>query len=69
MFLERDVIASYLSDLTRFDSSIEWNLSHRGMSLYMVARGFSLQKKRYKILKSNATDYYRRSSESRRWNG
>ena len=32
----------------------------------MVARVFSLQKKRYKILKSNATDCYRQSSESRR---
>ena len=32
-------------------------------SLYMVARVFSLQKKRYIILKSNSTDYYRRSSE------
>ena len=30
----------------------------------MVAMAFSLQKKRYKILKSNATNYYRLSSES-----
>ena len=49
MFLERDVIASYLSDLTRFQHRMK--LHHRGTSLYMVARGFSLQKKRYKILK------------------
>ena len=36
---------------------------------FRTEKKISLQKKRYKTLKSNASDYYRCSSESRRLNG
>ena len=47
MFLERDVIASYLSDLTRFQHIMK--LHHRGTSLYMVAWDFPYRKKDIKV--------------------
>ena len=67
IFLERDVIASYLSDLTRFQHRMK--LQPYGNVPICLLGVFPYSKKRYKILKSNATDYYRRSSESRLLNG
>ena len=57
-----------LSDFTRFHHRMTLQPEGNVPIVYMVARDFSLQKKRCKFLKSNTTNYYRRSSESRRLN-